>query len=276
MRMPAFVLHLTAAFLLAAALPAAAQPQPQTQPACEAEPVPAPLLDAPLVVLGEVHGTEQVPAFVARYVCSAARRKPVRLALEMPAAEQARLDAFMGGAGTADEQAALLAGPFWRRDFQDGRSSQAMLRMLESLRKMRAAGAPVDVIAYDSSGAGREAGMAQHLRAAMARHGGSAFVVLTGGLHATRTRGNRFNPNFESMTYLLADLKPLSLTVVTDGGSAWVCNGQAAAACGAKNWTINQGARPQSGSVALDAPSPQFDGSFHVGATTASPPAVSP
>ncbi|KQV80138.1 hypothetical protein ASD15_14785 [Massilia sp. Root351] len=101
-------------------------------------------------------------------------------------------------------------------------------------------------------------------------------VVLTGGLHATRTRGNRFNPNFESMTYLLADLKPLALTVVTDGCSAWVCSGPAAAACGAKNWTVSQGARSAAGSVAMEAPSPQFDGSFHVGATTASPPAVSP
>jgi hypothetical protein len=256
-----------AALLMAAALPAAARG------ACVAEPLPAPLVGAPLVVLGEVHGTEEVPAFVARYVCAtAAGGKPVRLALEMPAEEQARLDAFMGGAGTADEQAALLAGRFWQRPFQDGRSSAAMLRMLDALRGMRAAGMPVEVLAYDSGGAGREAGMAQQLRAAIARHSGSAFVVLTGGLHATRTRGNRFNPNFESMTYLLADLKPLSLTVVTGGGSAWVCTG--AAGCGPKSWTINQGTPLATGSVALDAPSPQFDGSFHVGATTASPPAV--
>jgi len=269
MRLFAPLTRLAAVLSLAAALPAAAQP------ACEPEAVPAQLLGMPLVVLGEVHGTEQVPAFVARYVCAAAAGgRPVKLALEMPAEEQARLAAFMGGAGSADEQAALLAGPFWRRAVQDGRSSLAMLRMLEAVRKMRAAGAPVDVLAYDSSGAGREAGMAQQLRAAIARHSGSAFVVLTGGLHATRTRGNRFNPNFESMTYLLADLKPLSLTVVTDGGSAWVCTGPSAAACGAKNWTVNQGARPAAGSVALDAPTPQFDGSFHVGATTASPPAV--
>lgn len=263
------IIHVAAALLLAIALPAAARAS------CPAESLPAPLVGAPLVVLGEVHGTEEVPAFVARYVCAtAAGGKPVWLALEMPLEEQARLDAFMHGAGTASEQAALLAGPFWRRPFQDGRSSAAMLRMLDAVRAMRAGGVPVEVLAYDSGGAGREAGMAQQLRAAMARHGGSAFVVLTGGLHASRTRGNRFNPGFESMTYLLADLKPLALTVVTGGGSAWICNGQAAASCGAKDWTINQGAPPPSGSVALDAPSRQFDGSFYVGKTTASPPAA--
>jgi hypothetical protein len=78
------------------------------------------------------------------------------------------------------------------------------------------------------------------------------------------------------MTYRLADLKPLSLTVVTDGGSAWVCTGPPAAACGARNWTINQGPLLPAGSVVPDAVTPQFDGSFHVGKTTASPPAVAP
>jgi hypothetical protein len=39
-------------------------------------------------VLGEVHGTEEVPAFLARYLCAvAAGGKPVKLALEMPADE---------------------------------------------------------------------------------------------------------------------------------------------------------------------------------------------
>ncbi|WP_377701651.1 hypothetical protein [Pseudoduganella sp. UC29_71] len=258
---------------LAVSLPAAAQQ------ACVAEALPTPLLGAPLVVLGEVHGTEEVPVFLARYLCAvAAGGKPVKLALEMPADEQARLDAYIGSAGSPEQTAALLAGPFWRRAFQDGRSSAAMLRLLQSVRAMRAAGMDMEVVAYDSGsgGAAREAVMAQQLRAAVARHSGSAFVVLTGGLHATRTRGNRFNPEFESMTYRLADLKPLSLTVVTDGGSAWVCTGPSAAACGARNWTINQGPLLPAGSVVLDASTPQFDGSFHVGKTTASPPAVAP
>ena len=269
MRIPFLAACLTAAALLP--LPASAQQ------ACVAEPAPAALLAAPLVVLGEVHGTEQVPDFVLRYLCAvAAGGKPLTLALEIPLEEQARLDAFMAGAGAAGDRAALLAGPFWQRAFQDGRSSMAMLRMLDAVRKMRAAGTAVAVIAYDGAGmgAGREAAMAQQLRAAIARSGGSAFVVLTGGLHATRTRGNRFNPAFESMVYLLADLKPVSLTVATDGGEAWICNGASPAMCGAKTWTINlRSPAPQAG-VLLDAPTPQFDGTFYVGKTAASPPAV--
>ena len=90
------------------------------------------LKDAPMILLGELHGLEGVPAFAIGLACRlGASGKPVVLALEIPRQEQERIDAFLASKGGATSEAALLTGAFWRREFQDGRSSLARLAMLD-------------------------------------------------------------------------------------------------------------------------------------------------
>lgn len=79
---------------------------------------------------------------------------------------------------------------------------------------------------------------------------------------------------YESTIYRLADQHPLTLTVGTSGGTAWVCRGATPASCNATAWDINRVTPEPSTPFSLDAPSAQFDGVFFVGATTASPPAA--
>lgn len=247
-------------------------------PACSPlEAVPAAVANAPLLVLGDVHGTREVPAFVASHLCGAAQQqRPVTLALELPAAGQEALDAFMASPGTPQDLARLTSGGIWRSSRHDGRTSIDMLRMLQRIQTLRAGGADIRVLAIDADTAPalRDAAMAERLRAELRQGGGRQLVVLVGALHAVRTRGNRFNPNYESMVYLLADQRPLALTVGTAGGTAWVCRGGAPASCGATAWDINRIDPAPATPFSLVPPSPQFDGVFYVGATTASPPAV--
>ncbi len=51
---------------------------------------------------------------------------------------QSRLNDFLRSAGSAQDRAALLSGPFWRRDSsgQDGRSSEAMFGLVETNTSM--------------------------------------------------------------------------------------------------------------------------------------------
>ncbi|MFC5548059.1 hypothetical protein [Massilia aerilata] len=260
------------------AQPSAAMGMVADAPLCmEVDTVPGAVLDAPLLVFGEVHGTREVPAFLIGYLCAAAKQqRRITLAVEFPSSEQSAIDAFMAGRGTPQDAEQFTGTAFWRRPLQDGRTSVDMLRLFENVRALRAGGTDIKLIAIDSnaSGARRDALMAEHLRAALRQGPGRQLVALIGGLHAIRSKGTRFNPQQESAVYLLADQRPLSLTVGTAGGTAWVCQGGAPASCHATAWDINRVTPAPATPFSLVPPSPQFDGVFFVGATTAPPPAV--
>jgi hypothetical protein len=265
--------RLDAALILCAVFAGAASAAP-----CKPlDALPAPVLDAPFLVFGEVHGTREVPEFVGAYLCAAALQgRKITLAIEFPASEQASIDAFMASQGTAQDNASLSAGAFWRRPLQDGRSSVDMLHLLENIRSLRAGGADIRVVAVDTDlqSRRREAAIAGNLRSTLGRHAGRQVLALIGGLHAIRAKGRRGDPDYESAVYLLADQRPLALTVGTAGGSAWVCRGVTPAACGATPWDINKVDPAPAAPLSLVPPSAQFDGVFYVGATTASPPAI--
>src|SRR6185436_14170191 len=105
-------------------------------------------------LLGEIHGTCEAP----RATLALARQSlPARIGLEIDVDEQPRIDAFLRDG----DRAALLAGPFWTRDFQDGRSSQAMAALLDDVRQLRLSGADLDVFLFrDESHDDVEADMA--------------------------------------------------------------------------------------------------------------------
>lgn len=83
------------------------------------------------LVFGEIHGTQEIPRFVGDVACRAGPQALVTVGLEVRRDEQRRIDAFLASQGAPADTQGLLAGPFWRRTDQDGRSSQAMLELFE-------------------------------------------------------------------------------------------------------------------------------------------------
>jgi hypothetical protein len=270
---------LAACLFLPFAQPASAQAMSGSAAPClPSDAVPGAVLDAPLLVLGEVHGTREVPEFVTGYLCAAAKQqRKITLAIEFPSSEQSAIDVFMASSGRPQDAERLTGTAFWRRAMQDGRTSIDMLRMLERIRALRAAGADLKVLGIDGDvpPARRDGVMADMLRTELREGAGRQVVALIGGLHAVRNKGSRFNPQYESAVYLLADQHPLALTVGTAGGTAWVCQAPSPASCHAAAWDINRVGPAPAAPFALTPPSAQFDGVFFVGTTTASPPAVS-
>lgn len=225
------------------------------------------------VILGEIHGTAEVPALVAAVLASRlATGGAVTLALEIPDSHQAALDAWLDDSARGPAAPALAGHPFW--SYGDGRSSEAMLDLLEQVRRWRQAGAAVDLLAFDVpdpsvAGALRERHMADRLEQALAKPQAPPMLVLTGNLHARRTIGNPFDPDVELMARRLRDRPALTLDVRALAGSAWIC----APGCGARELGVARPA-PATGLRLFGRSSAQgYDGELVLPRFTASPPA---
>src|SRR5688572_2526340 len=85
--------------------------------------------DADFIVVGEAHGTVELPALFADIACSlTAGGRPLLVGVEHGPANQAALDAYLASDGRAGAWAALLLAPAW--DEAGGRGSLAMLELI--------------------------------------------------------------------------------------------------------------------------------------------------
>ena len=121
-------------------------------------------------MFGEVHGTNEVPELVSAVTYELAKDGArVLVALEVLDLLNGELADFVAGTIGVDQ---LLADEvFWNRPaaWQDGRSSRAMLRLLQDVREYRNRGQAIAPRGIDSavrSAREREASMALNLRTA--------------------------------------------------------------------------------------------------------------
>ncbi|HEY5926310.1 MAG TPA: hypothetical protein VIV11_31710 [Kofleriaceae bacterium] len=174
-----------------------------------------------IVWFGEMHGTEESPRFVGDAACLAAKVARVQLGLEIWTNEQARFDRYLASKGGDADRKALLEGPFWQQ--ADGRSSHAMVALLERVRVLRAAGAKIDIVLYDDPIANRDEAMAKRVIAL--RDPKAIFVALSGNVHSRRTKGTPWDPELvPTVAHLVAAKLPVvTFNVSAAGGSMWAC-----------------------------------------------------
>jgi hypothetical protein len=244
---------------------------------------------APGIFVSDMHGTSEPPAFLRALVCNLMHSgRAVVIALEYPSAEQHFIDEFLHS-GTPSPQLVLLASPFWTRPTQDGRTSRAMLSLLEWVRQETANGARVRVVAFDSSPAtsnqpggaasfdARDRAMAQRLRHELSNAAADEMpVIFTGNVHARKTKGlEALNAppgmeNAQPLGYRLRDLGFLHMNIGYRGGTAWTCF--SSSQCGALDLG-KPGSAVSSYSIVRSA-DPAYDLQYLVGPLTASPPAT--
>lgn len=182
-------------------------------------------------VIGESHGTTETPAAFAAFVCEAAIAGPVTVALEMPQTMQSNLDALLTADSEAGAHAALEGTRFFDPSWKDGRTSRAMLELMLSLRRLKAAGRDIAILAFQPDSpalaglphAYYELEMGYLLSRAASERPGSKVLVLVGNLHARRTA----NPNFPALglpavAHLPGD-QIVTLEVAPQGGGMWSC-----------------------------------------------------
>jgi len=295
------------ALCLPAALAAQTAPPPETASACTAPDGWADVLahNPRFVVFGELHGTVEAPALVARIICAEAMQgRRVLLAIEhsslydtgLQAAWQLPHDAFP----------AMLSDLGWRGE-EDGRASEAMLMLVTSAHSTKDKGAAIDIVAFNGtlddaqradianlpSQGPHEAAQAQNIAEAAAAKDYDRVIVLVGGSHAATAPISIGGPDFDPMAVRLRSYGTvLSLAMQHSGGTSWNCElrpgtrpapGKAVTrdmiACGAfragaegssdrpPHITVGNFTDPRLGR--------RYDGTFWLGPITASPPAFS-
>jgi hypothetical protein len=229
------------------------------------------------LVLGEMHGTNEMPQVFADAVCLTSQERAVVVALELPQTDQPQIDAWLESDGGEDAKRALLTGPFWNGDFKDGRSSGAMFALLDQLRLFYSAGAIRGVVAFQPtnipnpwSEEAYEKAMARLISDNTPK--GATALVLVGNIHAMRTPLERQTVSYLPMAGHLPVRKTLSLNVENDGGFAWACTGPKPANCGPLAIGKEMGLHKRGVTLSGKA-GDTYDGTLYLGkSATASPP----
>jgi hypothetical protein len=243
-----------------------------------------------VLLLGELHGSNEIPAFVGTLACHlASAGQPVVVGLQLPHEEQRTLQRYLQSNGGPQARAELVEGPAWRRPHQDGRTSEAMVTLLEQLRLLRSQGLPLSVLAYDAQGQGsiRSAAMARHVLQARSRSPHSAFLLLGGNVHTRTARGIEWDPSFTPMGWHLvrAHLPVRSLDARYARGTAWTCHLDKRERLSCDSHPARPPPPPPDSRIVYRGRRPfvqlaprrsleGFDGIFYVGPLSASPPAV--
>ena len=102
-----------------------------------------------VVLIGEWHGTNEFPDLVGHLATRCCRLgHSVTIAIEVACSEQRPITEFVAADSPGTE---FLDGPWWHRseEFQDGRSSQAVARLIHTAARLKGEGNDVFVAAVD-------------------------------------------------------------------------------------------------------------------------------
>lgn len=235
-----FILALSPVLL--AALPTALHAHPDHEPEPASQCVLPPgwsaiaARDPQFVVLGELHGTKEAPAFVADLVCAlAARDDKVLLAVEHGSTYDAGWQAAWALPQEQFRDAVLQHG--WQGR-EDGVASISMLDLIVRAHALKEGGAHIGIVAFNSarnddqrsrfadlpSQGPREAAQAENIAEAAASDYYDTVIVLVGSLQAIKAPTSIGGPEFDPMAARLASYGPVATLVMEHGGgSSWSC-----------------------------------------------------
>jgi hypothetical protein len=227
-------------------------------------------LPGPLV-LGEIHGTVEIPALVTAVMDRAvAAGRPVRLCLEVP-------DAVIAVEPPGDP-AELPTDSWWRWNPGDGRSSRAMAELVRHARSLEPRDVACVALQPDQVAESEldrwERIMARRLVAACRPDTGAFVLALVGNAHSRLVDSDRLFAAAPMAALAREELPELcSLLIVTTGGTAWVMRGGDQAS-GCPTWfPAAPGSDASPGVHWSDGIGPhQHSGTWVTGPITASPP----
>ncbi len=204
-----------------------------------------------IVTIGEMHGSQEIPQFTLDlYSQLKLLKKNIIIGIEVPEENQNLVDKFV----QSKDRSLLKQSKFFIRRLQDGRSSEAMVNLLEMLPK------DTIVICFDAQNANseqeRDQKMAKNIIKAYKNLQPTLFIILAGNIHSRIEIGTPFDSDFQPMGYLLHTLpkSPIKLKNIRAikvryaSGNIWSCMGTKEVDC--KIHQINSSAQTYSSAVA--------------------------
>lgn len=246
------------------------------------------------ILIGEIHGTWEIPIVVASLVRLASDKGlETVLCIELSGSEQSQINDFVSSDGGPAAVHALLSGPHWNNPH--GLASVGMFAMLELIRTLHAGGESVRVIAMDLDewfpqgellllsteelskelALRRDSHMAQSVIQARKESPDALFIVFAGNVHTNVNKGAPWDDTFDTyvpMGHLMIQKIPdlVSLNVETAGRETWSTTDQSSGPtmrygkdCGDRPF-IEMNVNADSG----------YHGRLYVGPVTAAKPAV--
>ena len=180
------------------------------------------LIPGRIILLGEIHGTQEAPAAVLDMTCHALEKNlNVTIGLELPRSDQSTIDNFLHSNGSDADKQAILDLAFWAQEYQDGRASAAMLALIDSVCVLKAQQEMIDVVLIDDFSADdRDFSMAKKVIAEAETNPENFIAVLTGNFHNMIFAGSG-----QMGRYVLEKFgteRVVSLKQNFTAGSAWV------------------------------------------------------
>ena len=220
-------------------------------------------------MIGEIHGTEEAPFYMFQMICQAlGKGMAVTVGLELPYEEQDGIVAFLQSAGRTADQEKLLSLPFWKRSYQDGRTSRAMYQLIENMRSKSYYKDRLRVILIDDpSTYERDVFMAKNVLSAVKTRPENVFFILTGNQHNIILEGTDHMGAIVAKEIGIENI--CSLQQRYTQGKAWICNGSGG--CGES--TVSGNGRNEVG-IEIDYEPFEYHGFFDMGEVTASHPAI--
>jgi hypothetical protein len=192
-----------------------------------------------VILVGEIHGTNEVPELFGNLVSSVANSATKTLvALEINQSSQSAIDAFLK---TGDEDI-LKKDVFFHREYQDGRSSKAMVDLLKRLSKLpNTTVLCMDPMATNPPMSGQERDTAMAAFISSKVNGYQNALVLSGNIHSAVEIGTPWDPKYRPMGYelknMLKGMNPdqmLSILVRHEQVGSWNCQGNSPSECSAR------------------------------------------
>jgi hypothetical protein len=182
---------------------------------------------AGLTLVGERHGTWEFPRLVTRLAIAAAEYGPLIVAIELDDDAREPTSRYLLSSGSADDRRELLRTRSWQRN--DGRASQAMFEMIDTIRQLVDQGASIEIDVFDVPTADTEGTpedetrrdrlIAERLQTISQR---STTLALTGNVHAELTARPDAPIGFIPAAAIIAAETPLlSLIGRHAGGESW-------------------------------------------------------
>ena len=225
--------------------------------------------DARLLVIGEYHGTREIPRFVADVACNwlhANDRLLVGIELhESLSPELEKL--FVDGVGLDQAEKVLAPDPFWD-ERRDGRHGRANLDLLIELAELRRAFPGLRVIALHRDAEFSERAstrIADYLR----KHPDYRGLLLVGNAHARleRMEGQASRPLAARLSDHIVDTVSLNIAA-TSGGEVILCRQGNCGTVALPQPTAPVDAR----FIRLDRDMTAWNGTYSVGRLSVTPP----